>query len=200
MLRRVLVASLWLSVAFSFAAANSGAIFSPTTTSHRTTVGASWAALPRGGAAAAAAAASKKKGASPAKTNGKNGACLFLPFTKSDVVRAHGYTSLAIVTAWALETVGVPIPVVGLGETVQGVNLDDPITKFFVRVACSLGVGLSLAEIHESGNASLQKDFLLYHIPLSLSCLLGAQELAKGPLGYALTVIASLFLVLGLVA
>jgi hypothetical protein len=204
MLRKALVAALWLAVAGSVEATNARGGFSPTTTARRTA--GPWAAKfpPRGGAAKAAAPAAGKKKAGPANGNKKgasNGASLSLPFTKADVVRAHGYAGLAFVAAWALESFGGPaVPLLGFGGTVKGINLDDPVTKFLVRTVCSLGLGVILAEICDSGNASLQKNFPLYQVPFFLSALVGAQEFAKGPLGYSLSAVLGMFLVLWLVA
>jgi hypothetical protein len=108
---------------------------------------------------------------------------------------------LVFISCWALETFGVPsAPVVGLQATVKGISMDDPVTKFLVRLFCSLAAGLCLAEIEPSTNPYMQKIYPLYQIPFALSSIAGAREFADGPFGYALASVLGLFLVLGIVA
>jgi hypothetical protein len=162
------------------------------------------ALAPRGGAAApppkkAAGGAKKSKAAAPAPSKGLLGCSLSLD--KACIVKLHGMIGLVFISCWALETFGVPsVPAIGLQATVKGISMDDPVTKFLVRLFCSLAAGLSLAEIEPSTNPYMQKIYPLYQIPFALSAIAGAREFADGPFGYALASILGIFLVLGIVA
>ena len=158
---------------------------------------------PRGGAAAPppkkTVGGAKSKAAAPAPSKGLLGCSLSLD--KAGIVKLHGMIGLVFISCWALETFGVPsAPVIGLQATVKGINMDDPVTKFLVRLFCSLAAGLCLAEIEPNTNPYMQKIFPLYQIPFVLSSIAGAREFADGPFGYALASILGLSLVLGIVA
>jgi hypothetical protein len=90
-------------------------------------------------------------------------------------------------------------PVIGLKNAIKGIDLDDPITKYLVRLLCAFDLGLLLAEIDPSTNPLMHKIYVLYHIPAFLAAIVGACDTATGPLSYAAPATLGIFLLMGLV-
>ena len=109
------------------------------------------------------------------------------------VVKAHGYTAAFIAGTWVLETLGVEVPLVGLAATIEGFDMNNGITKFFVRFLASVFIMVSLVEINLADNAQVQKFFKMYHVPAAISAILLAKGHAKGPLGYFFPIAVSVF-------
>jgi hypothetical protein len=111
------------------------------------------------------------------------------------VVKAHGYTAVLVAGLWAVETLGVEVPLMGLAATIKGFDMNNGATKFFVRFLASVFIFVAQVEMNMSDNAQVQQYFKMYHVPAALSAIMLAKDHAKGPLGWMFPALVSAFTV-----
>ena len=117
---------------------------------------------------------------------------------KSFWIKFHGYVCFFQALHFTLESVGVPIPLIGLTATVKGMNATDPTTALALRMLASFCVMAGLTELDASTSPAVQKHFFYYHVCLSVATILGAMSASLGPKSYVTPVLAVFSLIAGL--
>lgn len=144
----------------------------------------------------AAKPAVKKTVAKPKPKTSSNGKSWTLD--KPAIIKLHGYFAMLSATTWTLDSFGIDIPLIGAAATMSGFDASDPSAKFFMRLASSALLFAGLTEIEFADNSMVQKFFTLYHIPLTLTCIAAAKNVAKGPLGWLPSAVGAAFTIGGL--